>query len=337
MTALTKYARIEATGLWRPDPKSQRREVVVSIGDATLVITDTADRALTHWSLAAVMRADSQGAEAVYHPDGDPGETLELSADEGEMIAAIEQLRRAISRARPRTGRLRWLGVLLSVALVAGVALVWLPGALRDHTLNVVPQVKRAAIGAALLRRIERLSGPGCAAPEGKLALARLGARLNAGDLAVLPDMAQPSLHLPGRLIVLDRSLVEQFDEPDVAAGYILTEDTLRLGNDPLRDLLNFVGLRETFRLLTTGEIAAPALDTYAEALMTRPRPAAPIGPLLKRFERAALRSTPYAYARDPSGEKTLDLIEADPMAGRATEPLMSDADWLRLQSICGG
>ena len=337
MTALTKYARIEATGLWRPDPKSQRREVVVSIGDATLVITDTADRPLTHWSLAAVVRADTDEDATVYHPDGDPGETLELSADEAEMIAAIEQLRRAINRSRPRSGRLRWVGVLVSVAVVAAAALIWLPGALRDHTLNVVPQVKRAAIGAALLRRIERLSGPGCSEPEGRRALARLGARLDAGDLAVVPEMAQRSLHLPGRLIVLDRRLFEENDEPDVAAGYILAEDTLRSDADPLRGLLNYAGVRESFRLLTTGEIAAPALDAYAEALMTRPRPDVPLAPLLARFDSAMLRSSPYAYARDPSGETTLDLIEADPMNGRATEPLMSDADWLRLQSICEG
>ena len=37
------------------------------------------------------------------------------------------------------------------------------------------------------------------------------------------------------------------------------------------------------------------------------------------------------------TGETTLPLIEGDPMNGRLTEPLLSDADWLRLQNICGG
>ena len=57
MTALKKYARLEATALWRAGPDVQRREVIVSIGDATLVISDLKDQALTHWSLAAVDRA----------------------------------------------------------------------------------------------------------------------------------------------------------------------------------------------------------------------------------------------------------------------------------------
>ena len=53
--------------------------------------------------------------------------------------------------------------------------------------------------------------------------------------------------------------------------------------------------------------------------------------------EQAELRSKPYAFARDITGESTLPLIEGDPMNGKLTAPLMSDADWLRLQSICGG
>ncbi|MEC7963138.1 MAG: hypothetical protein VX201_07695, partial [Pseudomonadota bacterium] len=91
-TALRKYQRLEATALWRPTPEEQRREVIVSIGDATLVITDMQDRALTHWSLPALQRANPGSWPALYHPDGDSGETLELAEGEEEMVAAIEKL-----------------------------------------------------------------------------------------------------------------------------------------------------------------------------------------------------------------------------------------------------
>ena len=97
------------------------------------------------------------------------------------------------------------------------------------------------------------------------------------------------------------------------------------------------MGLRENFRLLTTGDLGPAALDAYAEDLMTRAPKDPALADQLARFEAAALRSTPYAYARDITGETTLALIEGDPMNGRLTEPLMSDADWLHLQSICGG
>lgn len=336
MTALKKYARLEATGLWRATPEEQRREVIVSIGDATLIITDMKDQALTHWSLAAVERANPGKRPAIFHPDGDPGETVELPDAETEMVEAIETLRRAIEKSRPKPGRLRWMGMVLSILLVGWLAVFWLPGALQDHTLTVVPKVKRDEIGKALLGRIERVSGAVCADTGGLAALAILSSRLQAGPIAVLPDMTQDSLHLPGDLILLNRSVVEDFEEPDVAAGYIVTELTLRDASDPLRDLLEVVGLRENFRLLTTGEISPKALDTYAENLMTQPAPAPDLAAQLARFEYAALRSTPYAYARDITGETTLAMIEGDPMHGKLTEPLISDANWLRLQAICG-
>lgn len=335
MTALKKYARIEATGLWRATPDAQRRDVIVSMGDATLTVTDLKDQPLAHWSLAAVERANPGTRPAIYHPDGDPGETLELPENEAEMIDAIETLRRAITRTRPRPGRLRWVGVAASIVVVLAVALFWLPGAVQDHTLRVVPPAKRASIGAALLERIERVSGPACNDEAGRAALARLGARLSAGKLLILQDMTRPGLHLPGGLILLDHSVIEDFEEPDVAAGYVLTELAHRMASDPLRDMLSVVGLRENFRLLTTGDIAPHAMDSYAQHLMIQ-TPAAPDLALhLARFEKAQVRSTPYAYALDITGETTLPLIEGDPMYGRLTEPLLSDATWLRLQNIC--
>ena len=335
MTALTKYARIEATALWRPGPDEQRREVIVSIGDATLVIIDLKSQPLGHWSLAAVERANPGERPAVFHPDGDPGETIELPESEAEMIEAIETLRRAIDRSRPRPGRLRWVGVVVSVLAVALLAVFWLPSAMQDHTLKVVPMVKREDIGNALQKRIERVSGPACSDTAGRAALALLGTRLSAGRLAVLPGMTRDSLHLPGRLILLNRKIIEGSEEPDVVAGYIVSEQARRDASDPLRDLLQIVGLRENFRLLTTGNLAPEALDAYAEYLMKTPSPQPDLATQIARFERAALRSTPYAYARDRTGETTLTLIEGDPMNGKLTEPLMSDANWLRLQSIC--
>lgn len=337
MTALTKYDRLEATGLWRPDPEGQRREVIVSIGNATLMIADMNDQAITHWSLAAVARANTGQTPAIYHPDGDEGETLELPEHEGEMITAIESLRNAIAKSRPRPGRLRWLGVSLSIAAVAAVVLFWLPGAMRDNTLRVVPQVKRETIGVALIDRMQRVTGPMCNDAAGLSALRRLGLRLETLKLAVVPALGRPALHLPGGVIVLDRSVFEDWEEPDVAAGYILSELASQLESDPLADLLDVVGPWENFRLLTTGEISGNALDAYAEHLMTAPTTPPDTANLLALFEASDVPATPFARARDITGESTLDLIEGDPMQGRETEPLLPDSAWLRLQNLCGG
>jgi hypothetical protein len=122
-----------------------------------------------------------------------------------------------------------------------------------------------------------------------------------------------------------------------VAAGYILAELALQIERDSLADMLEIAGPWENFRLLTTGEISAAALDAYAVHLMTTARTEQDSRNLLALFEAADVRATPYARARDMTGESVLPLIEGDPMQGRETQPLIADATWLRLQGLCGG
>lgn len=337
MTALTKYDRLEATALWRATPQDQRREVVVSIGDATLVIKDLRDQAITHWSLAAVGRSGPGNDPATFHPDGDPGETLDLMSSEADMIDAIDTLRRAVERSRPHPGRLRWLGAALSVGAVAAGLIFWLPGALINHALDVVPAVTRVQIGEDLLRRIERVTGQPCRAATASPALKTLALRTGTKDVLILRSGVRDSLNLPGGRILLNRSLVEDYEEPDVAAGFILAETVRIRQHDPLETLLKQAGLRANISLLTTGHLPATTLDAYAEHILLAPRPPVPDDALLAAFATSRIRSTPYAYGRDITGEDTLALIEADPMRDIATEPLLRDADWLRLQAICGG
>lgn len=341
MTALSKYQRLEAAGLWRPDEQTQRVDVIVSIGDATLVITDMRDRALAHWSLAAVERANPGETPAIYHPDGDPGETLELPEGETEMIAAIETLRSVIEGGRSHPGRLRLVMLLLSFATLAALAVFWLPGAARDHALRVVPQVKRAEIGAALLENMQVVTGPPCQQIGADGALARLAARLPApggpGSLLVMRSGVEEAVHLPGGTILLSHELVEDHESPDVLAGYVIAERLRVQLHDPLADVLDFGGLGASIRLLATGEMDADLLRSYARHLLTTPPRPVPDPVMLAGFETWKVRATPYAYARDITGETTLGLIEADPFAGGAPAPVLIDADWLRLQEICGG
>ncbi|MFD1508389.1 hypothetical protein [Lacimonas salitolerans] len=342
MTALKQYQRIEATGLWRATAQAQRREVVVSIGDATLVISDMQDRPLAHWSLAAVERANPGELPALFNPDGDPDETLELGADAPEMIAAIEKLRDAIERGRPHPGRLRLVMLALSAAAVAAVAVFWLPEALREHAVKVVPDSKRADIGAALAGQMQRVTGPVCADPQGMAALRRLAARLpgpdgRVPDLQVVRDGVRDALALPGGRILLRARLIEDHDSADVLAGHIIAAQERAALSDPLDRLLRAGGTRTSFRLLTTGMVSDDSLQHHAETLPASPPVVVPDDQLLAAFERAGVRASPYAYAVDATGETTLPLIEADPFAmAPDTRVLLDDNDWLRLQSICG-
>jgi hypothetical protein len=337
MTALSEYIRLEASGLWRATPEVQRREVIVSIGEATLSISTIQGTALTHWSLAALNRTNPGQLPAIYCPDGDPGETLELDADQDDMIVAIERLRTAIERTRPHPGRLRLYSVLATLAALIWLLVFWMPGALLTHTVSVVPDIKRQSIGAALLGRIERVSGRACASPDTRSALATLARRTGARKLVVLPSGVPDTRHLPGGIILLNKALIEDFEDPAIVAGYILTERARAVDQDPLAELLDNGGISASFRLLTTGELTQNTLDQYAERVLVAERPELVDEIALALFSQAKIPSSPYAYARDITGETVLTYIEADPMSGVSPMPVLADRDWVLLQNICGG
>jgi hypothetical protein len=338
MTVLEQYRRLEAPGVWREGPDAQRREVVVSLGEATLVISTLSETALTHWSLPAVERLNPGRSPAVYGPGADAEERLEI--DDAEMIEAIEKVRAAIERARPHPGRLRWL---LSAAVGLGVlaaAVFWFPDALTRQTVSLLPEAKRIQLGDALLDEIGRLAGRPCDSPRARVALARLSTRVlgpPAPRVFLLPTLIPDTVALPGGLIVASATLAEDHETPEVLAGYLLAEDVRRQAAAPLHRLLDEAGIFATFRLLTTGDLPEGALHDHAVRLLSREAPAVDTAALVARFDAAGISTQPYAYARDISGESVLPLIEADPVRGGTRERLISDEDWLSLQNACSG
>lgn len=338
MTALNEYARLEATGLWRETPDSQRKEVLVSLGDATLVISTITETALSHWSLPAVKRLNSGRIPALYAPDSEADELLEIS--DPDMIDAIERVRDVIDKRRPRPGRLRlWIGGFLSLVTIA-ICVIWLPGALMRQTAGMLPAASRSEFGQSILVEMSDLSGRPCTSPRGVAAMRELSSAVfgpGAPQVIVLPSTAQTTVSLPGNIIVVNRSLVEDFEGPEVLAGYLLTEDLRRRMRDPMLFLLRQSGLMATGRLLTTGAIDGRYLRAHAARLLTTPPFALETSRLLTRFEQAGVSSEPYAYALDLSGETVLELIEGDPMRGRLRAPLMTDEHWISLQGICDG
>jgi hypothetical protein len=335
MTALTEFQRLECTGLWRDAPGAQKREVIVSFGDATLVISEARSaRAITHWSLPAILRLNPGEAPARYAPAPDGDEELEL--DDETMVAAIEKVHSLIAARQPHPGRLRNLLLGAVLAVVLGVGIFWMPRALIDHTARALPFSTQQEIGRAALADLMRLTGPPCAGPEGVAALDRLRDRMSGtgGTTLVLPMPLAAARMLPGRILVLPRATAEAGDRPEVVAATILAAEVEAGQKPPIRELLHFAGFRATISLLTAGQLPSGALRGYGEDLLAR-KVAPPDQPeLLRRFSEAGLSSTPYAYALDPTGETTLGLIEADPHRADA-KPVMTDTDWVALQGIC--
>ncbi len=340
MTALTKYQRLECSGLWRETPQDQRREVQVRFGEATLILSDPkSGEAISHWSLPAVERINRGEEPPVFAPGPDATESLELT--DPDMIDALGSVRAAVKAATARPGRLR--GLILSGTAVAVVtlALLWLPGALVKHTASVVPLAQRAEIGQRVLDDLTRVTGAPCDNQLGLEALAGLAERVfgpvDTPILYVMAEGVEQPLHLPGDVIILPRRLIEQSNGPEAAAGAALVERLRARAADPIVPLLKHAGLRATFQLLTTAEFPDSAIKGYGEATLR----AAPIfltdASLIAAFEAAQIPASPYAVAVDPDGSVTGGLVAGDPYKGLAPTPLIPDESWVALQGLCGG
>lgn len=333
MTVLARYQRLEAEGIWHPDPESQRRDVIVSIGKATITISTANGSALAHWSLPAIQRLNPDERPALYRPGEDSPETLEIS--DNEMVTAIEKVLTAIERGNAHPGRLRTMAMVGIAAIVIGCAFWWLPGAIIRHTASLVPDSARSAIGATLLAELDRVTGAPCDAPSGQRALRNLEERLFADEatkLVVLPSALTETGHLPGGVIMISHKLVEDFEASEVLAGFVLAEDLRRDAADPLAQLLDGAGLRAALILLSQGQLPEATLKRMAERVVARIPELVPDEALIVRMDSAGVPMAPYAFAQDISGEATSALIEA---SAPTDIPVLSDGDWIALQRIC--
>ncbi|MBU3029251.1 hypothetical protein [Paracoccus marinaquae] len=340
MTALTEFQRLEAQGSWRQTPEARLREVVVSVGEATLILTDPKSEVpLSHWSLPAVTRLNPGEMPALYAPGAEGAdETVEI--DDRLMIEAIERVQRAISAHRAHPGRLRGgLTVLAVVAMLAALA-IWLPDAIIRHAARIAPPAQARMIGEAVLADIERSTGAICTRASGQAVLDWLTPRLIGEEALarVVPGPLNGALRLPGDLYVLGADLLGGSPGPEAAAGHLLAA---RLAGDPAavtEEALHHAGLRAALQLMTLGGLPAGVMQGYGEILLSRAVPRPPVPPLLAAMGQAGVGSEPYARSLDPTGQSVPDLIEGDPFrAAPPPKPLLTDPQWLALQQICAG
>jgi len=338
MTALTRYQKLESPGVWHQSPESPRRNVHVSLGEATLVITDKSDMALSHWSLAAVVRINSGATPAIYAPGPDDDERLELT--DPLMIEAIDTVRRALVRRGPRGGAVRALVsfCLLAGAVAAGV--LWLPDALVTHTAEVLPDATRQELGSRLLQAMAPYDGEVCTDDEGAQALRSLQIRLfgtrSPWDLRVVPKGPAVITPLPGGVVLIGDALLSQANGPDAVAGHLIAATLRAELYNSTQDLLAHAGLIATVQLLTTGSISDGAIETEAHWLANQhDQPPLPVDTLIDRFRTAEVSAHDYGMTAVPGGAPWQAVIDADPFPKGSPKPLLTDDNWLRLQGIC--
>ncbi len=340
LTALTEFQRLEAQGSWRETPQSRLREVVVSVGAATLMMMDPkSDRPLAHWSLPAVTRINPGQLPATYTPNGsEPDETVEI--DDPLMIEGIERVQRAIAVHRAVPGRLRGVVTVLAVMAMLGALILWLPDAMIRHAARIAPPAQSRTIGLAVLAELEKSAGAVCRRSSGQQVLDWITPTLIGDDalVQVVPAPLNGARRLPGDVYVLGNDLLTTTPGPEASAGHLIAARLAVEDKQTTLDALQYAGLMNALRLMTLGTLSRNAMQGYGEALLADTPPRPDLATLPPAFAERGLSTEPYARSIDPTGAAVLPLIEADPIR-QGTEPvsLLTDEQWLALQQICAG
>jgi len=334
MTALKQYERLEAIGLWRESAEAQRREVVVSFGAASLVLSDQNDMPLAHWSLAAVRVVNNGALPVIFAPDADADETLEI--DDPLMVEAIAKVRESLSTQARNPGRLRWLITAMILAVVVGFSVWGLPSMSAQYATRVMPAAQQQQIGQALLAEVSRMTGQPCNDALGVKSLDKLRDwLLGEGYHLYVVDMgARFSVHLPGKVILLNRVLVEEYAGPEVAAGFVLMELAHAREHLDMEQMFSHLGSLATLGFLVNGTISKQGLAEYVKARLSGPINRPQDKTLLALFAKAGLTSSPFAHALDNTLKTTRGLVDNDPVKVDY-QPRLEDGDWIALQGIC--
>ena len=334
MTALKKYDRLECTGLWRSHLTAQKREVVLSFGKATLVLTDTQNRALSHWSLAAVEVQKGKMGQATLRPGLDAEESIEIT--DKVMLEALLKVKKEISQTRPHPGKLRLIIGIVILATISLGTIFFGPQAFVSYASKVLPDAKLLQLTEALGERIGQLAGPYCKNPEGNIAAQKLTKRLkskNLRQISVLPGRRDKAIVIPGGMVILFENMINTTNNPEVTAGYILSALADYEYEEPVQLHLSKVGFPVSLGLIMSNQLSKPQIDKLAKnALALLPNPASN-KTLLDSFRTAKVSSTPFA--RMLNNEASVYLISNDPFPKKSPNLILPDGAWLGIQSIC--
>ncbi len=376
MTALAKYAKLEAEARYFDGNSAQPRSVVVCFGERSLVIMEFDETVLAHWPLASLRAIGLRRDSAVQLvPQRGSDERLVLS--DREMLGAIGEVcpglyHRAVDRRGVRRAFI-WAGA--AAASLALIVFVLVP-ALAGRLALLIPPEREQQLGDAVVEQLQTIlaamSGgdrPGiCDSRSGVEALARMAARLNADPrlpyplrVGVLDHGALNAIALPGGRILLFRGLLEAADNPEEVAGVLAHEIGHVVSRDPTREALRAAGTAGILGLLLGDVFGAGivviATDAVLNASYQRDAEIRADETAYSLLADAGLPSRPFADFFDTVREKygdtegILKLIASHPgLEGRAEraaaadrigegtyEPALSDQDWVALRGICQG
>jgi elongation factor P hydroxylase len=237
------------------------REVIISFGNATLLLSDQHEEPLSHWAMAATLRIAWDGEIAIYSPDADGRETLEI--DDVDMVEAIAQVSRAENVKNRRKPWRIWMTMLVVLAIL-GAGMYWAPQLVRDQALRMTNAASARQIGLEMLGALQIEI---CKEPRADAVRMKLQQRLFPTSDAhlVIAKNAPAGTVFPGRLLLIGKDTLLRFSTSD---QFILWAAQLQAEEAPDTDLFQNGTLADVAHYVTRGNIPRTRLLEMANQIL---------------------------------------------------------------------
>ncbi len=335
MNKLADFQVLECTGRWHQSANDPGRDVIVRIDDLILTLIGKDDRAIVTWTCDAIRRINPDGgpaAPAIYSPDSEGQETISITDE--TMISVLDNIISNFAGPEIKPGvTLRGFLLILGLGAVIVAIIALFSDNLASQLAGLVPAKERRVVGERVLSSFLDNRGRECASAGQPGPLGRLGERLfpdGEFELYVVEGESVRSLIIPGSILILGSSLLEEFDGPELVAGQALAEAVAARSSDPFGVFLKSAGLIAAANLVLGNGAHDEVVDEFARWVPVTGPSQLDEAELLAEFERAGFSSAPYASSLGSNGA----LANQDPYPERY-EPLMSDEEWLRLRDVC--
>lgn len=287
-----------------------------------------------------------------------------------ELMAEFPNL----NQSAPPKGRGRLALWAVAAVVAVAVQITVLVPLLANQLAEFIPPEGERALGEATFGQIREAFGDQrgmipldtCDNPQGLAVLKTMATRLTEGedlahpiDVYVLDHEMVNAFALPGGYVVFFRGLIDAADGPDEVAAVLAHEIGHVVSRDPTRHALRSAGSIGILGLLL-GDFAGGTVvlflaerlvsaqysqateanaDTYAHGALERANvsPAA-LGNMFERM-REKYGDTEGVHAHFISHPTLSDRIEKARAANRENAdyaPIVSDAEWEKLQNVCG-
>jgi len=334
MTALDKYALLEAEAVYFDGRTARPREVIVRFGETTLTLLTVTDEPVHHWALASLRRIDEtapRGEEEVLRlsPGHDGEERLTLR--DPDMIAALRQVCPDLDAPAVPPSHVVRKALIWGVAALGAIALgvfVLAPIAAQQLALRL-PQDRAERLGTAVLAQTARSMGAAtppviCGTPDGLAALSRMTARLQDGagmrrqiTVQVMESPAQNAITVPGGLIAVMSGLIASAQTPEEVAAVLAHEIAHAEARDPLREAFRVIGAAGLFGLAVGDYAGGTVVAALSQAVVS--------GAYRREAEAAAdARALEILDAAGLPGSALSDVFDRFARRGPAPQGLLS-------------